>query len=248
MDTINNFFGSIFTNLDKGVTTTLDNKYLFITVVVVTLLIGSLTQSRLSHNILSLYDTPLSRMLMIGFIYYISQKNVPLAILMVTATVVLMNTQNRQRFNIMLISLFRKSLYDRKHRMIDSAISQAKLDRLIRKIGRVLKDMKKKKTKKVPKELTKMALKAKSIAKSLGQSTPKIVKDLVPSNIIDKLLNEKKISKDDADKLKTIKSNTLLELVRMPEILKMSESSPKSVIKTEVVTPKVVTSEKFEAF
>lgn len=271
MDTINNFFNSLLTNMDQTITGVLDNRYLFITVVVITLLIGSLVPSRLSHNILSLYDTPLSRILMIGFIYYVSQKNVPLAILMLTATIVLMNTQSKQRFNIMLISLFRRSAFDSRQRVFDKITTQAKLDRLVGRIAKILGKMRKRSIKKAPKELTKMAIKAKTLAKSLGKSTPKVVKELIPSNLIDKLLNEKKISKVDADKLKTIQSNTLLELVKMPEILRLSESSPKSispksvspsititpkttspvttsVLKTAVVTPKVIKSETFDGF
>ena len=249
MDSISNFLSNSISNIDKSVTGILENKYLFITIVVITLLMGSLAQSRLTYNILSLFDTPLSRMLMIAFIYYISQKNIPLAILMLTATVVLMNTQSKQRFNIMLISLFRGSIFDRRQKRMDKAEMDRKLNRMLRRISKVLNDMKKNKTKKIPKDLTKLAIKAKTLAKTMGKTTPKIVKDLIPSNIIDKLLKDKKISSEDADKLKTIKSNSLLELIKLPEIIKLSETSPKkTVVKTEVLTPTVVTSEKFDTY
>jgi len=111
METITNFVSGIFTNIDSFITSTLENRYFFITIVVLTLLYGSLNTSRLTSNLLSCFDNPLSRLTMIGFIYYISTKNIPLAILMLTATVATMNAQNKHRLNFMMISLFRGSVF-----------------------------------------------------------------------------------------------------------------------------------------
>jgi len=174
---ISNYLNNFIKNADTSVNNILDNKYLFIVIVVFTLLFGSLHQSRLSSNILTLYSSTFSRLLMIGFIYYISTKNITLALLMLTATVVLMNTESKNRFNIMLVSLFNNSLFNKKK------LSKKRSKRFLFK----------RKSKKM--------------------------------NLIDRLLKQKKITRDDAIKLKNINTRSLIEIANSPEFKSSSRSS-----------------------
>lgn len=186
---ISNYLNNFLKNADTSVNNILDNKYLFIVIVVFTLLFGSLHQSRLSSNILTLYSSTFSRLLMIGFIYYISTKNITLALLMLTATVVLMNTENKNRFNIMLVSLFNGSLFNKKK------LSKKRSKRFLFK----------RKSKKM--------------------------------NLIDRLLKQKKITRDDAIKLKNINTRSLIEIANSPELKSSSRSSsPKLNLPSESIS------------
>jgi hypothetical protein len=299
MQAINNFVGSLFSNSDNFVTAILENRYFFITIVIITLLYGSLNTSRLTSNILSLFDNPLTRLTMIGFIYYISTKNVPLAILMLAATITTMNSQNRQRLNYVMISLFRgKLLTSRRCRMRRMSkrrqsrrrqsrrqskrrkskrryskrsysirrryklLKKIRKERILRKLEQVLDRigvlLNKRHSRKLPKRLIRLAVKAKEIAKLGGVPTPKIVKQitskLIPVEIINGLLKKKKISADDARKLKELNSKTLLNLLKSTDGKKLTikvqqqiptkiESSPKSVSSQITSSPKSVSSQ-----
>ena len=189
---ISNYLNNFIKNADTSVNNILDNKYLFIVIVVFTLLFGSLHQSRLSSNILTLYSSTFSRLLMIGFIYYISTKNITLALLMLTATVVLMNTESKNRFNIMLVSLFNNSLFNKKK-------------------------LSKKRSKKSKRFLFKRKSKK--------------------MNLIDRLLKQKKINRDDAIKLKNINTRSLIEIANSPEFKSSSRSSsPKLNLPSESIS------------
>ena len=99
MESVNNFIGGAITNLDTTVSDILDNKYLFIIIIVLVLLYGSSNESRLTNEMQRLFSSPLSRICLMGVIYYIATKNVPLAILMLVATVITMNTHNKNKTN-----------------------------------------------------------------------------------------------------------------------------------------------------
>ena len=330
METITNIFSGIFSGADNFVSATIDNKYFFITIVVITILYGSLNQSRLVSNIMACFDNPISRIGMIGFIYYISTKNVPLAILMLTATVVSMNTQSKQRLNYVLISMFRsnylrdqirrrsrklkkrsskrrsskrKSSKRRSSKRKTSKRKLSKKDKLLlklrkRKLGdlinllnKLIKKAKEKRLKKVPSKLAKVALKAKQIAtaikvqtpkvvqkiaekikeaaKKVGKDTPKIVakisttvgniktnvskvvskvvknmsetSTLVPTNVINKLVDQKKISKEDAEKLKNLKTASILNILKSNEAPKVNTQSAKELIKKVEVKTEIST-------
>ena len=312
MQAINNYVGSLFSNSDNFVTAILENRYFFITIVIITLLYGSLSTSRLTSNILSLFDNPLTRLTMIGFIYYISTKNVPLAILMLAATITTMNSQNRQRLNYVMISLFRGQLLpsrrcrrmskrycskkgcsnrrcSKKHykrrqskrrqsKRRQSKRRQSKRSYSIRRRYKLLKKIRKERilrklelildkigillnarhSRKLPKRLIRLAVKAKEIAKLGGVPTPKIVKQitskLIPVEIINGLLRKKKISADDARKLKELNAKTLLNLLKSDDVKKLKnkvqqslptkiESSPKSVSSQMTLSPKSISSQ-----
>jgi len=290
MQAINNFVGSLFSNSDNFVTAILENRYFFITIVIITLLYGSLSTSRLTSNILSLFDNPLTRLTMIGFIYYISTKNVPLAILMLAATITTMNSQNRQRLNYVMISLFRGQLLPSKRcrmrrmskrrqskrrqskrrqskrrgskrrqskrsysiRRRYKLLKKIRKERILRKLEQILDRidvlLNKRHSRKLPKRLIRLAVKAKEIAKLGGVPTPKIVKQitskLIPVEIINGLLKKKKISADDARKLKELNTKTLLNLKsddgkKVQQIIPTKiESSPKSVSSQITSSPK----------
>jgi len=235
---------------------------------------------------------------MIGFIYYISTKNVPLAILMLAATITTMNSQNRQRLNYVMISLFRGQLLPSrrcrrmsKRRMSKRRMSkrrgskrrgskrrQSKRSYSIRRRYKLLKRIRKERilrklelvldkigillnarySRKLPKRLIRLAVKAKEIAKLGGIPTPKIVKQitskLIPVEIINGLLRKKKISADDARKLKELNAKTLLNLLKSEDGKKLTikvqqqiptkiESSPKSVSSEMTLSPKSVSSQ-----
>jgi len=335
METITNFFSGIFSGADNFVSATIDNKYFFITIIVITILYGSLNQSRLSSNIMACFDNPLTRIGMIGFIYYISTKNIPLAILMLTATVVSMNTQSKQRLNYVLISMFRSNyLRDQRSRRsckikrrsskrrsskrrsskrrsskrktsrrklskkakLMLKLRKKKLGDLINLLNRLIKKAKEKRLKKVPSKLAKVALKAKKIAvlikektpkvvqkiaekikeaaKKVGKATPKIVakisttvgkvvskvssavssavsstgkvaknvsETLVPISVINNLVDKKKISKDDAEKLKNLKTASILNLIKSTEAPKVNTQSAKELIKKVDVKTEIST-------
>jgi hypothetical protein len=286
METITNFLNGIDNNLGS----ILDNRYLFVSLVVLTILFGSLAHSRLTSIILSLFDTTISRLFLLGSLYYISTKNVSLAILMLTATVITMNTQNKFRFNYLLMTLFRRShsprfmsqrgtprsFYFRSPRssvrsLNDMMRSSEKAKQLkLRKLRQIylnqilnqlVKAVKKagSKKRKLPKKIKKAAKKAKKIARSIGQATPKIVKQivkstpkiadpkLVPSVVVDRLLGQKKISSDEASKLRSIKTSSILELLKSREINSLTSSekskstTPQISISSPASTPKTLT-------
>lgn len=285
METITNFINGI----DNNIGSILDNRYLFITLVVLTILFGSLAHSRLTSVLLSLFDTALTRIFLLGSLYYISTKNVSLAILMLTAMVITMNTQNKFRFNYLLLSLFRRShsprfmtqratprsFYIRSPRssvrsmgglrsservkqMKLRKLRQIYLNQILSQLAKAIKKAQSRK-KKLSKKYKKAAKKAKKIAKSIGQTTPKIVKKLikstpkladpklVPSVVVDRLLNQKKISSDEASKLRSIKTSSILELLKSREISslnsseKTKSSTPQISISSPSMTPKTMT-------
>jgi hypothetical protein len=277
METITNLISGI----DNNIGSVLDNRYLFITLVVLTILFGSLAHSRLTSVLLSLFDSPLTRLFLLGSLYYISTKNVSLAILMLTAMVITMNTQNKFRFNYLLLSLFRRSHSPRfmSHRgtprssvrsmgrlrsservkqMKLRKLRQIYLNQILNQLAKAIKKAQSRR-KKLSKKYKKAAKKAKKIARSIGQTTPKIVKKivkstpkladpkLVPSVVVDRLLSQKKISSDEASKLRSIKTSSILELLKSREISSLNSSeksksaTPQISISSPATTPKTLT-------
>jgi hypothetical protein len=229
MEQINNLFSGI----DESVNNFLNNKYIYITTIVLVILFGSLTASRLARNILYLLDNPLSRLLMIGFIYYISTKNVPLAILMLTALVISVNTLNKHRSNILLISILRNNLIKTK----PNRYKMNKLRKLIKKLKKMIrmKANKKYKNKKLTPKIKTIATKAQNIVNSLGDVTIKNVMDLIKSYEMEKTKN-KQLSK----KLSEI-SGLSTSSGSPSSPVRTDSSMDSQKIKTQIIFPKVVT-------
>jgi hypothetical protein len=296
-------------SIDSSVGDVLQNKYFFIVSMVLILLLGSLNSTMINKRIFYLYDGVITRLALMGVIYYVSTKNVPLAILLLSAILVSMNTYNKYKFNLLLMShinnnnfndrmfqkliikmhklkriirrssrksrssrKFRSSRKSRRHskqgsnKSLSSSVRiikrSKKLDKLRRASVKKIFDSIKvilnslKGSNKVPSKLTKLALKAKDIAKSLGKKTPKIVKEvakkikdiavskgmeipkivsqlsttvglssiLIPQNVIQKLLANKEITKDDANKLKDMTPKSILKLLKEREIYLLTKS------------------------
>jgi len=308
---VKNFEGAV-SSIDSSVGDVLQNKYFFIVSVVLVLLLGSLNSTMINKRIFYLYDGALTRLALMGLIYYVSTKNVPLAILILSSILVSMNTYNKYKFNLLLMSHINNNNFNdrmfhtiirkimrfkkmirrgsRKSRRSSkkSRRSSKKSRRSSKKYGsnkslsssiRIIKRDKKKDklrrasvkkifdsiktilksladSNKVPSKLTKLAIKAKNIAKSLGKKTPKIVKEvaqkikdiaiskgietpkvvsqlsstiglssiLIPSNVIQKLLTNKEITKEDANKLKEMTPKTILNLLKEREIYLLNKS------------------------
>jgi hypothetical protein len=295
-------------SIDSSVGDVLQNKYFFIVSMVLILLLGSLNSTMINKRIFYLYDGVLTRLALMGLIYYISTKNVPLAILLLSSILVSMNTYNKYKFNLLLMSHINNNNFN--DRMFQNLlIKMHKLKRIVRRNSRksrrssrksrrrskrhskrgsnkslsssvrIIKRSKKldklrrasvKKifdsikvilnsltgSNKVPSKLTKLALRAKEIAKSLGKKTPKIVKEvakkikdiavskgikipkivsqlsstvglssiLIPQNVIKKLLANKEITKEDANKLKDMTPKSILKLLKEREIYLLTKS------------------------
>jgi len=295
-------------SIDSSVGDVLQNKYFFIVSVVLILLLGSLNSTMINKRIFYLYDGVLTRLALMGLIYYISTKNAALAILLLSAILVSMNTYNKYKFNLLLMSHINNNNFNDKM-FQNLLIKMHKLKRIIRRSSRksrrssrksrrrskrhskrgsnkslsssvrIIKRSKKldklrrasvkkifdsikvilnslKGSNKVPSKLTKLALKAKDIAKSLGKKTPKIVKEvakkikdiavskgikipkivsqlsstvglssiLIPQNVIQKLLANKEITKEDANKLKDMTPKSILKLLKEREIYLLTKS------------------------
>jgi hypothetical protein len=186
MDSINNLVGGAVSNLDTAVTDIFDNKYLFIIIIVLVLLYGSSNESRLTSEMMRLFSSPLSRIFLMGFIYYIATKNVPLAILMLTATVITINTHNTRKMNIMILSLHQNGLLKRRskrhhrHRRISSSkeVSEEKLNRVLYKLIVGLNKVVETGVSLIPKNLTNLAVQAKQMSTAMGKPTPKIVQKI----------------------------------------------------------------------
>lgn len=299
-------------SIDSSVGDVLQNKYFFIVSVVLILLLGSLNSTMINKRIFYLYDGVLTRLALMGLIYYISTKNAALAILLLSGILVSMNTYNKYKFNLLLMSHINNNNFNDKM-FQNLLIKMHKLKRIIRRSSRksrrssrksrrrskrhskrhskrgsnkslsssvrIIKRSKKldklrrasvkkifdsikvilnslKGSNKVPSKLTKLALKAKDIAKSLGKKTPKIVKEvakkikdiavskgikipkivsqlsttvglssiLIPQNVIQKLLANKEITKEDANKLKDMTPKSILKLLKDREIYLLTKS------------------------
>jgi hypothetical protein len=133
-----------------------------------------------------------------GLIYYISTKNVSLAILMLSSLLISMNTYNKYKFNLLLMTMMDNDNYYAMniHNMRMKLRRLAKINRRNISINNTKLDaIKKKEIKKifnslkiifnsligknkVPSKLTKLALKAKKISTDLNKTTPKIVKKI----------------------------------------------------------------------
>jgi hypothetical protein len=293
---INNIEQAV-SNVDTTVGDVLQDKYFFIISVVLILLLGSLNSTIVNKQIFYLYDNSLTRLVIMGLIYYVSTKNVSLAVLMLASLLISMNTYNKFKFNLLLMTMMDNDKYytmnlrsmkinfrrlvkvvsDMKRaeriraqrRARRRSISLKKLDTLkrqkVKKIFDSLKIIYKSLAgkNKVPSKLTKLALKGKKItkalkkktpkiikliaqkiknvAKSQGKATPKVVKQLsstvgvkdvfVPNTLLKKLLKEKKISTNDAAKLKELTPQTTLKLLREREI--------KRIPQIKIVSPKI---------
>ena len=204
---IKNFEGAINT-ADISISDIFDNKYFYIISVVLLLLLGSLNSTLINKNIFYLYDNVFTRLFLLGIIYYISTKNAPLAILLIAAILVSMNTYNKYKFNLLLMSHLNKNNYSdfmfyklmkkirslkKEIRKITTHKRQSKINslKILKKIDSLRRNTIKKLfssikiimdslagSNKVPSKLTTLALKAKKIATSLKEKTPKIVKDV----------------------------------------------------------------------
>jgi hypothetical protein len=237
MEPINNFSNQIFNTFDEGVNEAINNKYIFITLVILILLFGSLTASRLARNILYLFDHPLSRLLTIGFIYYISTKNVPLAILMLTAMVITMNTLNKHRNNVLLISILRNNITGGKpnRRKIN------KLKKLLRRLSKLLK-MRKNKVKKLTPKIKALTTKATTVVNSLGDVTKNSVMELIKAYELEKSKN-KVLSDQLSESTKFVKPTVTSSASPQSTAQSTTQSSPKSSsslnTKPQIIFPKI---------
>jgi len=290
---INNIEQAI-SNVDTTVGDVLQDKYFFIISVVLILLLGSLNSTIVNKQIFYLYDNSLTRLVIMGLIYYVSTKNVSLAVLMLASLLISMNTYNKYKFNLLLMTMMDNDQYYtmnlrnmkinfRRLVKVVSDMKRAERRRENRRRSIILKKLdtlKRQKVKKlfdslkiiykslagknkVPSKLTKLAIKAKKItkalkkktpkiiksiaqkiknvAKSQGKATPKVVKQLsstvdvkdvfIPNTLLKKLLKEKKISTNDAAKLKELTPQTTLKLLREREI--------KRIPQIKIVSPKI---------
>jgi len=181
MERVENFVGGASMNIDTTINDILDNKYFFIIIIVLILLYGSLNESRLTTDILRLFDAPLSRVFIIGFIYYVATKNVPLAILMLTATVVTMNTHNKHRSNVILVSMYKNGLISKhspKTKHVSKKSKNNSLNQALTKLVNGLNQVLERGLAVMPKPLTDLAVKTGKLSKSMGLSTPKVVKQI----------------------------------------------------------------------
>jgi len=184
MESINNLIGGLVTSLDTAVTDMFNNKYLFIIIIVLVLLYGSSNESRLTSEMMRIFNSPLSRICLMGFIYYIATKNVPLALLMLTATIITMQTHNKRKMNVMILSLHRNGLLKRsskRHHKNDRRsssskdLSEEKLNKILYKLIVGLNKVVETGVSLIPKSLTNLAVKAKQMSTAMGIPTPKIV-------------------------------------------------------------------------
>jgi hypothetical protein len=293
-------------NVDTTVGDVLQDKYFFIISIVLILLLGSLNSTIVNKQIFYLYDNSLTRLVIMGLIYYVSTKNASLAILMLSSLLISMNTYNKYKFNLLLMTMMDNDNYNRidmrsmkiNFRRLVQIVSNLKRAERIRRASRrssirnknlkKLDTLKRKKVKKlfdslkiiynsligknrVPSKLTKLAVKAKEItkrlkkktpkiikliaqkikdiAKSLGKSTPKIVgqlsstlgiKDIIiPNTLLKKLLEEKKITSDEAIKLRKLTPKSILKLLkdREREIKRIPKKNIVSTPVSKVSTP-----------
>ena len=187
MESVNNFIGGAVTSLDTAVTDMLDNKYLFIIIIVLVLLYGSSNESRLTSEMMRLFNSPLSRIFLMGFIYYIATKNVPLAILMLTATIVTMHTHNKRKMNVMMLSLHHNGLLKTgtkkrrrspKKNSSSEQSSESKLNKVLYKLIVGLNKVVETGVSLIPKNLTKLAVQAKDMSNAMGKPTPKVVQKI----------------------------------------------------------------------
>jgi len=185
MEPVNNFIGGAITNLDTTVSDIFDNKYLFIIIIVLVLLYGSSNESRLTTEMQRLFNSPLSRLCLMGVIYYVATKNVPLAILMLVATVITMNTHNKRKINMMMLTLhqnglLRKVSKKRHHKQTSSnkELSEGKLNKVLYKLIVGLNKVVETGVSMIPKNLTNLAVQAKEMSNALGKPTPKIVQKI----------------------------------------------------------------------
>ena len=204
---IQNFEGAI-NSANTSVNDFIENKYFYIISVVLLLLLGSLNSTLINKNIFYLYDNVFTRLFLLGIIYFISTKNVPLAILLIAALLVSMNTYNKYKFNLLIMSHLNKNNYNDLmfYKLIKKIRKLKKQIRKIRKHKRQSKMNSIKRSKKidssrrnsikklfssikiimdslagsnkVPSKLTSLAMKAKKKAAAIGKKTPKIVKDV----------------------------------------------------------------------
>jgi hypothetical protein len=100
-------------NVDTTVGDVLQDKYFFIISIVLILLLGSLNSTIVNKQIFYLYDNSLTRLVIMGLIYYVSTKNASLAILMLSSLLISMNTYNKYKFNLLLMTMMDNDNYNR---------------------------------------------------------------------------------------------------------------------------------------
>jgi len=254
MESVNNFIGGAVSSLDTAVTDMLDNKYLFIIIIVLVLLYGSSNESRLTSEIMRLFNSPLSRIFLMGFIYYIATKNVPLAILMLTATIVTMHTHNKRKMNIMMLSLHHNGLLKtgtRKRRRSSKKYSsrekssESKLNKVLYKLIVGLNKVVETGVSLIPKNLTNLAVQAKEMSAAMGKPTPKVVKKIAKQikqtakkngqttpKVVKKLVSESPKSSPKSSPMSSPKSSPKSSPMSSPK------SSPKSASSTRSSSPK----------
>jgi len=246
---MNNFAelsGGVINTIDNITSDTLENKFAYITIVVLVLLYGSLSASKLTKNIVACLDNPICRLLFLGFLYYISTKNVSLAILILASVVFSICNIHKEKQNLIIVALMRRRISNhrrRKHQLKLLRRRKAlKLKLLLKKLMIIMRRRALARRKQLTPKVNKIMDKATQMSKDLGETTPKIIKQIqidnnikqsapvVPTEIatksliitseaIEKLINTKQISKDDAYSLSKLTREKLLSFIRNNEFV-----------------------------
>jgi len=244
---MNNFAelsGGVINTIDNITSDTLENKFAYITIVVLVLLYGSLSASKLTKNTVSCLDNPICRLLFLGFLYYISTKNVSLALLILASVVFSICNIHKEKQNLIVVSLMRRRITSHKRRRHQMRILRRrkalKLKLLLKKLMIIMRRRALARRRQVTPKVNKIMDKATQMSKDLGETTPKIIKQIkienkiapaavvvpkeianksliITSETIEKLINGKKISKDDAYSLSKLTREKLITYIKQNE-------------------------------
>jgi hypothetical protein len=247
MNTITEFSGGFISNVDNYATSIIDNKYAYITIVILVLLYGSLSASRLTKRTVNCLDNPICRLLFLGFLYYISTKNISLALIILASVVLSMCAVAKHKQNLIIVSMLRRKVTShkkRRHRMRLLRKRKAlKLKLLLKKIMIIMKRRNMILRRKLTPKVGKILDKATSMSKDLGYSTPKLVKQIkdkmnvpsssvvsvpisvqaskdlitIPSESIERLVRFGQITQNDSDELSKLTREKLLTLIKSHE-------------------------------
>jgi hypothetical protein len=243
---MNNFAelsGGVINTIDNITSDTLENKFAYITIVVLVLLYGSLSASKLTKNIVACFDNPICRLLFLGFLYYISTKNVSLAILILASVIFSICNIHKEKQNLIIVALMRRRISNHKRRKHQLKLLRRrkalKLKLLLKKLMIIMRRRALARRRQLTPKVNKIMDKATQMSKDLGETTPKIIKQIkidnnvapvvpkeiatksliITSEAIEKLINTKQISKDDAYSLSKLTREKLLSFIRNNEFV-----------------------------
>jgi hypothetical protein len=245
MNTFTELTGGVINSVDTFTSDALNNKFAYITIVVLVLLYGSLSASRLTKNSINCLDNPMCRLLFLGFLYYISTKNISLALLILASVVLSMCAIQKQKQNLIIISMMRRKITSHKKRKHQLRLLQRrkalKLKLLLKKLMIIMKKREAARRKHLTPKVNKILNKATQMSKELGHSTPKLVKQIqknnnvtpkvnsakvvqtlndsiiIPSESIQRLINMKAITQNDAIELSKLTREKLVSFIKKHE-------------------------------